>query len=79
MNTINKLQDIFRDVFDDDEIEINQDMTANDLEDWDSLMHIQLLVAAEEKFSIKFSTAEVLNLKNVGDFVALIDKKLENK
>jgi acyl carrier protein len=77
MSTIDKLQEIFRDVFEDDEIVLSADMTAEDIEDWDSLMHIQLIVAAEKGFNTKFSTAEVLALKNVGDFVNLVDKKLE--
>jgi acyl carrier protein len=77
MKTIDKLQEIFRDVFEDDEIVLDREMTAEDIEDWDSLMHIQLIVAAEKGFQTKFSTAEVLSLKNVGDFIDLVDKKLE--
>ncbi|MDR2082772.1 MAG: acyl carrier protein [Candidatus Ancillula trichonymphae] len=77
MSTIDKLQDIFRDMFEDDDIELTRSMTAEDTEDWDSLIHIQLIVAAEKGFDTKFSTAEVLALKNVGDFVDLVDKKLE--
>ena len=71
-----KLQEVFRDVFDDEEIELQDDMTAADIEDWDSLAHIQLIVAAEKAFGVKFSTAEVGRLKNVGEFIALIDDKL---
>jgi acyl carrier protein len=77
MNIIDELQEVFRDVFDDDEIALNREMTAEDIEDWDSLMHIQLIVAAEANFGVKFTTAEVIALKNVGDFVDLIARKKE--
>ena len=71
-----KLTEVFRDVFDDDELEINDNTTANDIEDWDSLEQIHLIVGIEKKFSIKFVLDEVTNLKNVGDMVDLIAKKL---
>ncbi|MDR1891980.1 MAG: acyl carrier protein [Oscillospiraceae bacterium] len=71
-----KLQEVFRDVFDDGDIELRDNMTAADIEDWDSLAHIQLIVAAEKAFGVKFFTAEVSRLKNVGDFIALIENKL---
>ena len=76
MATINELQNIFQDVFDDDEMEIYPEMDANDYEDWDSLAQMQLIVAAERKFNTRFSTDEVLKLKNVGEFINLIDSKL---
>ena len=76
MNTKDKLQEVFQDVFDDDEIEIADDTTADDIEAWDSLTHVQLIVAVEKAFGVKFSTVEVMKLKNVGEFIALIDKKL---
>ena len=75
-NIKNRLQEIFRDVFDDDEIEIFDEMTADDIEEWDSLTHIQLIVACEQEFDIKFQTAEVMGLKNVGEFIALTDRKI---
>jgi acyl carrier protein len=71
-----RLTDIFRDVFDDDSIEINDAMTAKDIEEWDSLNHINLIVAVEGAFKVKFTTKEVNNLANVGEFVALIASKL---
>ncbi len=76
METRETLQEVFRDVFDDDEIEINDTTTADDIEAWDSLTHVQLIVAVEEKFGVKFSTVEVMKLKNVGEFIKLIDRKL---
>lgn len=70
-----QLQEVFREVFDDEEIVIFEEMTANDIEDWDSLMHIQLIVAIEKAFQVKFSTKDVKNIKNVGEFMALIERK----
>jgi acyl carrier protein len=72
-----KLTRIFRDVFDDDEITISAETTAPDIEDWDSISNIQLLVTIEQTFNgIKFSTGEVANMKNVGEMVDAIKKKI---
>lgn len=71
-----QLTEIFRDVFDDESIEIFDAMTAKDIEEWDSLNHINLIVAVERHFKVKFTTKEVSNLANVGEFVALIGSKL---
>ena len=74
-----KLTDIFRDVFDDDSIVLRDDMTADDIEEWDSMSHVTLVVAAEQTFGIKFRTAEIEELKNVGDFEHLIAAKIAEK
>ncbi len=67
------LREIFRDVFDDDDIEIGPDTVADDILEWDSLSNIQLLVAIEKAFKgVKFNTGEVANLKNVGGMVRVI-------
>ncbi len=71
-----KLQDVMRDVFDDGEIVIEDGTTADDIDAWDSLTHVQLIVAVEKAFGLKFSTVEVMKLKNVGEFILLIEKKL---
>lgn len=71
-----RLNRIFHEVFDDDEIEIFDEMTANDIEEWDSLMHVGLIVAVEDDFDIRMSTAEIGELKNVGEMIALIHKYL---
>ena len=76
MNTKEQLQELFRDVFDDEEIEIERDTTAEDIDAWDSLTHVQLIVAVEKQFQVKFSTVEVMKMKNVGEFIDLIDRKL---
>lgn len=69
------LQVIFRDIFDDNEIVLQSSTCADDIEDWDSLAQMNLLVAIEKHFGIKFSVKEVLSLKNVGEMVALISNK----
>jgi acyl carrier protein len=70
-----RLTQTFRDVFDDSGLVISDGMTAEDVEQWDSLSHINLIVALEREFRIKFTTGEVGNLKNVGELVALIQRK----
>ena len=67
-----KLTNIFRDVFDDDSIELKEGTTAADIEDWDSLTHIMLLSAVEDDFGIKFDMKAVQGLKDVGAMVDLI-------
>ena len=69
-----RLNRIFHEVFDDDEIEIFDEMTANDIEEWDSLMHVGLIVAVEDEFEIRMSTAEIGELQNVGEMISLIVK-----
>lgn len=70
-----RMQAVFRDTFDDDGLLLRPEMTAADVDAWDSLMHINLIVAIEREFKVKFTTAEVTSLKNVGDLVALVEKK----
>jgi acyl carrier protein len=70
-----RLTKVFRDIFDDEKIVISREMTAADVEEWDSLSHINLLVAIEKEFSIAFSLGEVKNLKNVGGMIDLISEK----
>lgn len=76
MDIKGKLQEIFQDVFADEEIELFDDMTAADVEDWDSLSHITLIHEIEAAFGIRFTTKEVLATKNVGEFIALIGSKV---
>jgi len=70
-----QLTAIFHDVFDDETIQVTPTLTADDVDEWDSLSHIRLVLAIEKKFGLKFSAAEVGRLKNVGEFVALIQSK----
>lgn len=67
-----KLNEVFQDVFDDEDITVNDKTTADDIEDWDSLEHINLVVAVEKKFNIKFNMGEVNKFKNVGEMVDII-------
>ncbi|MGN0366673.1 MAG: acyl carrier protein [Suilimivivens sp.] len=69
------VNEIFRDVFDDEEITVGEDTTAEDIEDWDSLEHINLIVAIEKKFNIKFTMGEVTGMKNVGEMVTIISER----
>lgn len=70
-----ELTELFRDLFDDESLELNDDTTADQVEGWDSQMHVMLIVAAEQRFDIKFRTAELESLRNVGQFVQLIESK----
>jgi len=76
MSTKETLNQIFRMVFDDDSIEIAPEMTANDVDGWDSLSHINLITAIESKFNFRFSQKELMKQRNVGDLIADIDRKL---
>ena len=67
-----KMQGVFRTVFDDDELVITAETTADDIEDWDSLEQINLLVAFEKLFGIKFSASDVRKLNNVGEMADLV-------
>ena len=70
-----RLQGIFHDVFDNDSIVVKPELTADDVEEWDSLSHIRLVLTVEKAFGVKFSASQIGNLKNVGEFVALIKSK----
>ena len=73
---LSKVQNIFRDVLDEENISLTSQKTANDIEEWDSLTHIQLVVAIEKSFKIKFTSKEILSWKNVGEMVETIHAKL---
>lgn len=67
-----KLNEVFQDVFDDEEIVVTDETTADDIEDWDSLEHINLIVAVEKCFGMKFNMGEVTTMKNVGAMADII-------
>jgi acyl carrier protein len=67
-----RLNEIFRDVFEDDELEVTRETTAQDIEGWDSLMHVTLIVNVEKSFGIRFGSAEVASLQNVGQLADLV-------
>jgi acyl carrier protein len=70
-----RLTTVFHDVFDDNSIQLFDAMTAADIEDWDSLTHINLVVATEKEFNTRFDLKEVKALKNVGEFISMIAAK----
>lgn len=74
-DTIQKVRDIMMDVFELDQLSITRATTAHDIEQWNSLSHIRLIVAIERAFKIRFSNAEIEGLKNVGDLITCIDAK----
>ena len=74
-DTLSKVTEVFCDVFDDDEIELEAETTAEDVDAWDSLMHVTLMLNLEKAFGIRFASSEVAGLKNIGELVALIDAK----
>ncbi len=76
MTIIENLNQIFRMVFEEETIQIHPDMTANDIDGWDSLSHINLITTIEAKFNIRFTQKELLKQRNVGDLIADIDRKL---
>lgn len=71
-----RVNEVFRDVFDDEDITVTDTTTADDIEDWDSLEHINLVTAIESEFSIKFSMGQVVTMKNVGEMVDIILEKI---
>lgn len=73
---MNKVQDIFRDIFDDDSLIITDSTNSNDIEDWDSFEHIALVVSMEKEFNMSFDIKEVNKLENVGGMIDLIMSKL---
>jgi acyl carrier protein len=70
---------IFRDIFDDESIVLKPTTTVNDIADWDSLNHINIIVAAETKFGVKFKTAEIESLQTIETLAGLIESKLHQK
>lgn len=75
-NVLEKIQPIFRDVFDDEILTVTETTAAADVEDWDSFAQMQIVVGIEEMFGIKFSTDEVMEFKNVGDIVKAVERHI---
>jgi acyl carrier protein len=76
LEILEQLTEVFQMVFEDDEIEIDRHTTANDIDGWDSMSHMTLLMAVEEDFEIEFEEWEVSDLSDVGELIDLITKKL---
>ena len=71
-----QLTTIFRDVFDDPDLTLTREMTADDVSEWDSLSHVRLMLTIERVFRVKFTASQVGSLKNVGDLMDLLQHKL---
>lgn len=71
-----RLTDVFREVFDDDRLELRDEMVAADVADWDSVNHVKLVVAIEESFGVEFSNREIAGWENVGDIRRALAGKL---
>lgn len=71
-----RIQDVFREELELDDLLLADETTADDVEEWDSLSHIQLVVALEKEFGLKFTSREILSWDNIGDLVDCINKKL---
>lgn len=74
---VKRLTEVFRDVFGDDTITITEKTTANDIDDWDSIEHINLISAVENEFSMRFKMREVSGMKNVGEMIDIISQRGE--
>ena len=72
-----KLSEIFIDVLDLEEVELTDETSANDIEEWDSLSHIQLIVAIEKAFGIKFTSLEIMKWRNVGEMVNSMEERIK--
>ncbi len=76
MTTLDALTEVFRQVFADPEITLTPDTTANDVDGWDSMSHVNLIMAVENRFNIRFNQKEVMGFRNVGDLARCVDSKL---
>lgn len=76
IEVIKQVNEVFKDVFDDNSLNINYDTTAKDVDDWDSLTHIQLVVAIEKHFKIRFTSSEIQGFANVGQMCEAIITKI---
>ncbi len=74
---LKKITEIARDVFDNDEVELTEQTTAADVEEWDSLSHLSLISDIEREFGIRFTLSEISGSKNVGEFIDALIKHLD--
>ncbi len=75
ININERLNEVFQNVFDDEDITVDRDTTADDIDDWDSLEHIRLVAAVEREFGVKFTMKEVSSMKNVGEMIDIIAER----
>lgn len=72
-----ELNKIFRDIFEDSSIVVSEETTANDVKGWDSVSHIDMICMVEDAFKMKLTTKEVSSLKNVGELISVIERKIQ--
>lgn len=72
---ITRLNGVFRDIFDDADLTVNENTTSADIDDWDSIEHINLIGAVEDEFSMHFKMREVSGMKNVGEMISIISER----
>jgi acyl carrier protein len=77
MSTLDDLNQVFQEVFDDDTLTVTPATTANEVDGWDSLSHVNLIMAVEGRFKIRFTQKELLTFKNVGDLLRAIESKIQ--
>lgn len=77
MTILERVEAILRDVFDLPQLVVTPNLTAQDVEEWDSIAHIRVVVAIEQEFKVKFALGELQSLQNVGDMLRLIEKKVQ--
>lgn len=73
---LEKLNEVFHDVFDNNDIVVNEQTNANGIEEWDSLIHITLISAVEDEFDVSFDMKTVVSMKNVGDMIDAIEEQI---
>ncbi len=76
MDALNKLQDIFRDFFDDEDLVITRETSPSDIEDWDSFAQINIITICEAEFGVKLGLNDIVKLKNAGDIADAVERKL---
>ena len=74
-NQWTRLNQVFRDIFEDDELQVHESTTAADVEDWDSMKHVSLMLAVEREFQLRFTASEIAGLASVGELISLIQSK----
>ena len=79
MDVLQRVNDVFRDVFDAEDLTVDRQTTAADVSGWDSLMHVRLMLAMEKAFGVRFSSSEVSSLPDVGALVDLLQRKTVNR
>ena len=75
---IEKIQEIFKDVFDNEELLISQETTSKDIDEWDSMAQIDIIVALENEFGLKFTIEEVQKLTSIKSMISTLSKKLDH-